>query len=76
MQRPNERKGVAADLTPELVSELVAELWPALCLLPSNCYGLFQFLGHLPKTSADPQSSRYHSEESSNRLIQPTTLDK
>ena len=55
--RPNERKEVAADLTPELVSELVAELWPALCLLPSNCYGLFQFLGHLRITTADPQSN-------------------
>jgi hypothetical protein len=31
---------------------------------------LFQFPGHLPKTSAGPQSNHYYSEESGNRLIQ------
>ena len=36
---------------------LSAELLPALLaalLLPSLCYGLFQYLGHLLTTSTDP----------------------
>lgn len=34
---------------------------------------MFQYLGHLLRNSTYPQSSLYIEEESSNRLVQPTT---
>jgi len=77
--RLNERRGVAAALDAELMPRCVRAVPDRLAcsgaplLIPSLCYRLFQFLGHLPKTSAGPQSNHYYSEESGNRLIQPTT---
>lgn len=60
-----------------MAAEIVAELLPsccraepALCPLPLLCYRLLRYPGRLLTTSTDPQSNRYHSGESSNRLIQ------
>jgi len=42
------------DVAAELTTELLPHQLPGRSLLPSNCYGLFQYLGHLLMNSAAP----------------------